>query len=158
MRLERKSYWSALLTAPTLLCLRTCLPQVNKNTVSFIYDCISYGFCEWILFSSVCLGEGSEITHRFSISSCENTQRFICQEKTFTEYNEEIVLVLSTQSKDYTLYIYIYIQVFCFFHWNTVFVFRFCVCQWLGLRGWKAQWWSCRSLRSKQSGWTSSCL
>lgn len=59
--------------------------------------------------SSVCLGEGSEISHRFSIPSCENTrQTFVCQEKNFVEYSEEIQLVLSTQSKNYTFYNYIY--------------------------------------------------
>lgn len=54
-------------------------------------------------FSSLCLGEGSAISHRFSIPSCQTTQqKFICQEKNFIEYNEEIVLVLSTKSKSFT--------------------------------------------------------
>ncbi|XP_029705828.1 adhesion G-protein coupled receptor F1-like isoform X2 [Takifugu rubripes] len=44
-------------------------------------------------------GEGSEISHRFSIPSCQTTrQTFICQEKNFIEYKEEIVLVLSTKN------------------------------------------------------------
>lgn len=53
-------------------------------------------------FSSACLGEGLEITHQFSIPSCNTQQTFVCQEKTFVEYNKEITLVLSTQSKNDT--------------------------------------------------------
>lgn len=64
------------------------------------------------VLSSVCVGEGPEISHLFSISSCEdNKQTFVCQEKNFVEYSEEIVLELSKesiQSKNDTLYNYIY--------------------------------------------------
>lgn len=55
--------------------------------------------------SSACLGEGNEISHRFSITNCEITQQtFVCQEKNFVEYNEVIVLEVSTKSKNDSLY------------------------------------------------------
>lgn len=65
--------------------------------------------------SSLCLGEGTQISHRFLISSCENTQqKFVCQEKNFVEYSEAIALSLSTQGKNDTSYNYIYTYFFFF--------------------------------------------
>ena len=86
----------------------------------------------------VCLGEGSNISHQFSIPSCENTQqKFVCQEKNFVQYSEEITLVLSKKSKNDTLHNYFhtlgqcdfFVVVFFFFLPKHSFVFRFCVQQ-----------------------------
>lgn len=90
------------------------------------------------LFFKLFLGEGREISHSFLISSCETTpQTFVCQEKNFVEYSEEIVLVLTTQSKNHTLDTCIFMKVnvimFCFVYQKIGFVFRFCVRRRLGL-------------------------
>lgn len=106
-------------------------------------------FVDLLELSSLCLGEGTQISHRFLISSCENTQqKFVCQEKNFVEYSEAIALSLSTQSKNDTSYNYIYtyfnviflFYLFIFFNQKIGFVFRFCVRKLLSLRirnGWR---------------------
>lgn len=75
-------------------------------------------FVDLLELSSLCLGEGTQISHRFLISSCENTQqKFVCQEKNFVEYSEAIALSLSTQGKNDTSYNYIYT------YFNVIFFF-----------------------------------
>lgn len=49
-------------------------------------------------------GEGGTISHNIFISNCEQ-QTFICQEKDFPEFNKQITLVLSKESKHY-LFLY----------------------------------------------------
>lgn len=84
-----------------------------------------------IELTSACLGEGNEISHRFSIPSCEITQQtFVCLEKNFVEYNEVIVLEVSTKSKNDSLYNSYYTGGQCDFFFSDPkigFVFRFCV-------------------------------
>lgn len=60
---------------------------------------------DFFVLSSVCSGEGNEISHRFSIPSCEITQQtFLCQERFFVQFSEAIVLGISTKSKNDSLY------------------------------------------------------
>lgn len=67
-----------------------------------IYLCLS------LLLCFVCLGEGVTISHNFFISNCEQQQQtFICQEKNFAQFNKQITLVLSKESKHYLISIFV---------------------------------------------------